>query len=149
MIYQIVLGFIYSSALEWWFHKSPLHKGSGIFRTHVTEHHRLSAKNMTDSDYERVIFGAGESLMIIVGLIIHSPVLFVAPIAYAIFSLYSFLYLVLHRVSHTNSEWAKKWMPWHYIHHTVNAKSNFGIIHPLFDIVMGTYQPLKIKDHAS
>lgn len=143
MIYQIVFGIVYSSLLEWWFHKTPLHKGGGVFRTHVVDHHRLSAREMRDPDYEKVIFGSGETVMILVGLLLHLPFLYFVPWTYCVFFVYLVLYLVLHRASHISASWAKRWMPWHYVHHTVNAQSNFGIVHPLVDMALGTYLPLR------
>ena len=142
MLYQIIFGIFYASILEWWIHKTPLHTWGGVFRSHVVDHHRLSAKDMTDSDYKGVLFGKNEMILVVVAIAIHTPVLFFFPYVFGTFAVYSCLYLILHRLSHISADFAKRWMPWHYVHHCANAKKNFGIIHPLVDIVAGTYKSL-------
>jgi hypothetical protein len=140
--HQVIFGIFYSSILEWWVHKTPLHKWGGAFRTHVVDHHRLSAKDMTDSDYEGVVFGKNETVFLLSVIFAHLPLLFYFKYVFLTFASYCALYLVLHRVCHANATFAKKWMPWHYVHHCVNARKNFGIIHPIVDMIAGTYKSL-------
>jgi sterol desaturase/sphingolipid hydroxylase (fatty acid hydroxylase superfamily) len=137
---EIILGITYSSFLEYYLHKIPLHNWGGVFRDHVLIHHRLSAKNMIDNEYKDVVFGKNEIIVAFIIFLFHLPLVFFYKFFYFSVVFYTVLYLVLHRISHINSIFAKKWMPWHYIHHCVNSKKNFGIVHPIIDILLGTYK---------
>ena len=97
---------------------------------------------MIDNDYFNSLFGGGEVLFAIFIAILHLPLLLCLKYFYITFVCYLILYLIVHRLSHTNIIFAKKYVPWHYIHHCINAKKNFGIIHPFIDIIFGTYKSL-------
>lgn len=142
LMIQILIFFIYMSFLEWSLHRWPLHNINGPFKTHILDHHRLSAKDMIDSDYFSRFAGENELMGGIFLCIIHFPIFFITKIGYLTIICYMFTYFYIHRKSHLDKIWAKKWIPWHYVHHCVNAKKNFGIIHPLFDIIFGTYQKI-------
>lgn len=142
MIFQILLTFIYLSFMEWFIHKYLLHNINGFFRFHILNHHKNCAKDMIDIDYQNTYFGSNEFIGAIVFCLIHLPLFFYYKIFYSILILYFFAYFYVHRKCHLDSEWSKKYLPWHYIHHCVNAKKNFGIIHPFFDIILGTYQKM-------
>ena len=136
----ILLIFIYMSFLEWSLHRWLLHNINGPFKTHILDHHKYAAKNMIDSDYFTKYFGKNEFLGSIIISIIHLPIIYFTFYGYFTVIFYIILYFYFHRKSHINKDWAKKWLPWHYTHHCVNVKKNFGIIHPLFDIIFFTYQ---------
>lgn len=140
MALEIILGFIYSSILEWWLHKVPLHK-SFLFKNHI-EHHKLTGRDMFDPDYFNSLFGSGETIFAIFIAVLHIPLLLWLKYFYITFFCYLISYLIVHRLSHTNIIFAKRYVPWHYIHHCVNAKKNFGIVHPIIDIIFGTYKKL-------
>ena len=48
-------------------------------------------------------------------------------------------YYAVHRQSHLDPAWARKWLPWHYDHHMgANQHANWCVTFPLMDHVMGT-----------
>jgi len=45
----------------------------------------------------------------------------------------------MHRKSHLDVEWGKKWMPWHWDHHMGrDQNANWGVTLPLWDYALGT-----------
>ena len=44
------------------------------------------------------------------------------------------MYYTMHRKSHIDVAWGKKWMPWHYEHHMgKDQHKNWGVRLPVFD----------------
>ena len=48
-------------------------------------------------------------------------------------------YFLIHRKSHLDPSWAKKYAPWHYDHHMgKNQDANWCVTFPLWDHILGT-----------
>ncbi len=147
----IPVGLFVANAAEWIFHKHVLHKigrdKKSIWAFHWHEHHGNSRKNkMRDETYERSPFGLhaqGKELIALAAAGIG--VLPLAPIApfYTGTILYCLgEYYVKHRRSHEDPEWAREHLPWHYDHHMgPNQDSNWGVVRPWMDHIMGTREP--------
>ena len=51
-------------------------------------------------------------------------------------------YYLVHKQSHRDAAWAKRWVPWHYDHHMgPNQHANWGVTWPLWDHILGTREP--------
>ena len=137
-----------ANATEWVVHKHILHKlgrnKKSIWAFHWHEHHGNSRRNeMHDETYERFPIGLhaqGKELLALAAA--GMATLPLAPIApfYTATILYCIgEYYVKHRRSHEDPEWAKKHLPWHYDHHMgPNQESNWGVVRPWMDHIMGT-----------
>jgi len=139
MMAQIILAWVYGHTFEYVTHKYFLHnhkKFKFAFKNHFGKHHKVARKNeMYDEAYENLLSSKFEILGLIIAAILHLPVLVFFPYAYIVllFSLIS--YYVLHRKSHTNVAWGKRWMPWHYEHHMgKDQHKNWGVRLPIVDI---------------
>jgi hypothetical protein len=142
------LGLVVSNAAEWAIHKYVLHgmgKKKGTFWSfHFHEHH----KNVRKSDghdhmYEHAFWESPsqskEVLSLVATALISTPLLPISPGFVAASWLHSGAYYALHKKSHLDPEWAKKWVPWHYDHHMgPDQDKNWCVTHPLFDYLMGT-----------
>ncbi len=140
MIAQIILAWIYGHTFEYVAHKYFLHnhkKFKFAFKNHFSKHHKVARKNeMYDEAYENLLSSKFEILGLLTAAILHLPILVLFPYAYItlLFSLIS--YYVLHRKSHTDVVWGKRWMPWHYEHHMgKDQHRNWGVRLPIIDIV--------------
>ena len=139
---QVFLGWIYGHIFEWFAHKYILHNNK-TFKHHFGVHHKISRKNgMHDKNYERWIQRENlfEPISLSLILLLHAPLFFYYKYFYAalVFSVSS--YYFLHRKSHVDVEWGKKWLPWHYEHHMgKNQHVNWGVRLPIIDIIFGTY----------
>ena len=146
MIVQIILGIFAASFLEWTVHKHILHelgkKKVSIFSFHWGVHHATARKNnFVDSKISsREFFG-------ILGLcVLGLPISFLLPFTYYVMLLHAGLYLVLHNIAHKYPAFAKKYMPWHYDHHMgKNQNTNWCVVHPLADFIMGTRKKNEYK----
>ncbi len=141
MIAQIVLAWIYGHTFEYVVHKYFLHNHKAFkfaFKNHFGNHHRTARKcNMYDEAYENLLSSKFEVISLFIAAVLHLPVLFFFPWAYLtlVFSLAS--YYLLHRKSHTDVEWGKKWLPWHYEHHMgKDQHKNWGVRLPIIDIAV-------------
>lgn len=101
---------------------------------------------MRDETYERFPIGLhaqGKELAALVAAGI--AVLPLAPIApfYTGTMLYCLgEYYVKHCRSHEDPQWARENLPWHYDHHMgPNQDSNWGVVRPWMDHIMGTREP--------
>lgn len=149
-------GLLYANAAEWLLHRFLLH-GVGKQRTsfwhfHWGEHHRNSRRDgFYDADYERSRFGwhaqGKEHYGLLVLLLLHLPLLWVAPWLFAGLTYGTVNYLVKHRRSHLDPDWARRHLPWHYDHHMgKNQDANWCVTRPLFDWIMGTREPYAFTD---
>ena len=65
--------------------------------------------------------------------------LLVSKIFYIVLVISVVEYYYKHRRSHTNPEWAKRNVPWHYDHHMgKNQHLNWGVRSSIFDNLFGT-----------
>ena len=149
IIIEITLAFIYSLFLEWAIHKYILHnigrRRKSILSFHFFEHHGASRRsNFEDPAYKNISLamkgGSGKELLsLVLLLLMHIPIIFFYPFAFATLGLCIVHYFVIHIASHKSSEWARKWLPWHYDHHMArNQDFNWGVRFDWIDRLMGT-----------
>lgn len=147
----VALGIVVANAGEWLIHKHVLH-GLGADRQsywafHWHDHHRHARRNsFRDEAYERSVFEPGGKSREALGLLSMaaavSPLFPVAPWFVGTLWASGAAYYAVHRQSHLNPAWAKKWVPWHYDHHMgANQHANWCVTFPLMDYVMGTRIP--------
>ncbi len=140
---QILAAWIYSHFFEYIAHKHFLHnhkKFKFAFKNHFATHHRNSKINeMYDEAYENVFSSKFEVISLGIISVLHLPIFFFFPYAYMTLVYSLFMYYILHKKSHTDVEWGKKWLPWHYDHHMgKNQHLNWGVRLPLLDYIFGT-----------
>lgn len=143
IVLQIAIAWLYSHFLEYCAHRFLLHnhKNFGkLFRNHFGTHHYISRKNdMYDVGYAPVLSSKFEMLSLAGALAFHLPLLWFFPYAYLTMVYCCFSYYFLHRKAHTDVEWGRKWLPWHYEHHMgKNQHLNWGVRLPIIDILFGT-----------
>jgi hypothetical protein len=145
----IPVGFVVANAVEWIFHKYILHglgkKKNSVWSQHWHVHHRTARKNnMVDEDYKRPIIDMLDSYefkAVFGGGLIVLPLVTKFPWFVTTVWICGAAYYIIHRQSHLDSSWAKKWVPWHHQHHCgKNQDKNWNITVPLMDYVMGTRQ---------
>jgi hypothetical protein len=137
---QFFIGWVYGHVFEYIAHRYLLHdrkKFKKIFRHHFGQHHNVSRKNnMYDENYLKILNKNNlfEPASLFLLLLLHIPTAFIAPGFFCaiVWSLAS--YFFLHRKSHIDVEWGKKWLPWHYEHHMgKNQHANWGVRLPIID----------------
>ncbi len=139
---QIFGGWIYGHAAEYLIHKYVLHNHrwfKGPFKRHFGTNHRISRQNdMYDEIY--LNFFRKDSVFEVLGLSLllfsHLPLLFIIPYFWMTLLYSACAYYYIHRRSHVDVEWGKKWLPWHYAHHMEKDQhQNWGVRLPIFDKV--------------
>ena len=147
-----ILGAVcYANALEWVAHRYLLH-GLGKSKTspfayHWHYHHRESRTHgYYDRGYERSLYDPAahrpEALGMVGLAVLHLPLLPVAPLAYTVLATHAALYVAVHKRSHLDPVWARRWLPWHYDHHMApDQDANWCVTFPLFDHILGTRVP--------
>jgi len=137
---QILLGWIYGHAAEYIIHKYVLHnhkRFKGPFKRHFGTHHKIARKNnMYDENYLKL--SKNNSIFEISGLSLlllsHAPLLFIIPYFWLTLLYSAFVYYYVHRRSHIDVAWGKKWLPWHYAHHMEKDQhQHWGVRLPIFD----------------
>jgi len=94
---------------------------------------------MYDKGYESVLSSRFEIYSLLGASLIHFPVALFFPFAYLTLLLCLINYYILHRKSHTDVKWGKKWMPWHYAHHMgKDQHKNWGVRLPVVDMILKT-----------
>jgi sterol desaturase/sphingolipid hydroxylase (fatty acid hydroxylase superfamily) len=146
-----VAGLLVANAGEWVMHKYVLHglgrDRSSYWSFHWHDHHQSCRRHrFHDEAYHRSVFEPGgkakEALGLLTAAAAVSPLAPVAPAFVAGLWASSAAYYLVHRQSHLDPEWARKWVPWHYDHHMgANQDANWCVTFPLFDYVMGTRIP--------
>jgi len=141
----------YANGFEWWTHKYVLHglgrNPKSFWKFHWGDHHKNARRNQfLDSDYKESILKwnaqGKEVLALIMGGILHLPILLLAPLCYATLVYAGMRYYFTHRKSHLDPEWAKRRLPWHYDHHMgPNQNMNWCVTRPWFDHIMRTRVP--------
>jgi len=137
-VIEFFLGTIYASFLEWWIHKELFHtkgrKKGSMFAFHLRDHHVVAKKdNFKDIRMSPIETGGLFALSLL-----HLPILFLSPIFYVSICLYAIAFVILHNYSHRNPEWAKKYQSWHHDHHMKNPNTNWNVVLPIADWIMGT-----------
>jgi len=147
--FVVLLAILYANFVEWFAHKYILH-GLGQDKNsplsfHWHRHHKTSRfYNMLDIDYEKPFWHKNrfqEPLILTILVILHSWLLFIFPVAFAVMVCYSIAYYFIHKMCHTDIEFAKKYFPWHRRHHMKGNQSfNWCVVFPLMDILLETYR---------
>ena len=149
VFFQIICAYIYSHFLEYYLHKNVLHnkKFKQRFKFHFGNHHRVArTHDMIDIRYNNLesLYRGGEIRSLLTLLVLHLPVYFYFPYAYFTLIFASLEYYVLHRLSHTRKEWARKYLSWHYDHHMGKSQNmNWGVRLPLIDKILGSREYFK------
>jgi hypothetical protein len=138
-----MLGWLYGHIFEYTTHKHVLHNRKRFkksFTNHFKTHHNMSRKNnMYDENYNKLISSKFELFSLSFILLLHAPIFIILPYFYFMIMWSTFVYYFLHRLSHLNTTWGKKWLPWHYEHHMgKNQHINWGIRLPMIDKLLGT-----------
>ena len=140
---QILLGWIYGHAAEYIIHKYVLHNYKlfkGPFKRHFGTHHKIARKNnMYDENYLKLSKNNSvfEILGLTVLLLLHIPLLFIIPYFWMTLVYSALAYYYIHRKSHINVDWGKKWLPWHYAHHMEKDQhKNWGVRLPILDKII-------------
>ena len=139
--------YIYAALCEWVLHKHVLHglgkKKNSWFSFHWHDHHKNCRKYAgMDLHYARkpkhkTIWKEIISLLALT--VIHSPLIFVAPVFYVLLLLFMIRYFYIHKKSHLNTKWAKQNVPWHWDHHMgKNQDANWGVTTDMWDLIMKT-----------
>ena len=147
-IVQIVLAFLYANLFEWLWHKYVFHglgkKKDSRFSSHWRKHHRDVRKSGGfDEDY-RTFTGIKDNPMpevfeLSLAALLHSPLFFIFPFFAGTLWVHAAAYFLIHRKSHLDLGWAKKWVPWHYDHHMgKNQDANWCVTLPVWDHILGT-----------
>ncbi len=150
-IIQAILGILalfYANFIEWAFHRYVLHglgkRRGSLWSFHWAEHHRNARRHdFLDPDYRSSLLKwnaqSKELVALLIGGIVHLPLLFLAPLAYGALLYAGMNYYYVHRKSHLDPEWAKANLPWHYAHHMErNQDANWCVTRPWFDRLLGT-----------
>ena len=143
IFFQLAIGWLYGHIFEYIAHKHVLHnkkKFKKVFRNHFKTHHNASRKNdMYDKNYNRLVSSKFEIVSLLSIAILHLPVAFILPYLYGMIIWSVMSYYFLHRLSHLNVTWGKKWLPWHYEHHMGKDQHiNWGVRLPIIDKVLKT-----------
>jgi len=146
--FGFALGYIYGHIAEWLIHKYVLHnlgkKSSSLFSFHYREHHRNARMNeFRDSVYSSWIpkkDAAGKEIIYLIIIIaMHIPVVMISYGAFAALVVSSVEYYYKHRRAHTDVEWAKEKLAWHYDHHMGKIQdANWGVRSDFLDRLLGT-----------
>jgi len=147
----VPLAVAYAHIAEWLIHKYILHglgknkKSSWAFHWH--NHHKECRKNDNfDKGYRDGWSGPQlrEKLSLIALVLIHLPLITVAPLFVTTLAICAKRYYLIHKHAHLNPSWCKTHLPWHYDHHMgKNQDANWGVTVEWVDKLMGT----RIKYH--
>jgi sterol desaturase/sphingolipid hydroxylase (fatty acid hydroxylase superfamily) len=139
------------NAAEWLIHKHVLHglgrSKKSVWAFHWHEHHgNARREEMRDETYERTPFALHAQGKELIALSAGAlAVLSIAPVVPFYSGTMLFCigeYYYKHRKSHEDPEWAREHLPWHYDHHMgPNQNSNWGVVRPWMDNLMGTREP--------
>jgi len=144
---QFCFALFVANAGEWAMHRYLLH-GLGkhpdsIWAYHLYEHHLISRKlNMLDPGYQewpKFWNSQAKELCVLVGILLLNVPFFWWFNGYAWGMYFAVIsYYLVHRKAHNDISWAKKYLPWHYRHHTSNSNTDWCVSYPLFDYLMDT-----------
>ena len=94
---------------------------------------------MYDEGYESLISSKFETASLVIVGIVHLPLFYFVPYFTAMTYVNLITYYVVHKKSHIDVEWGKKWLPWHYAHHMgKDQNKNWGVRTPIIDKIVGT-----------
>ena len=135
---MFLIGFVYACMMEWAVHKFLFHdlgkKKNSIFAFHLRQHHLNCLKN---NNLDRN-FSSREIPGILFLLLAHCPLYFFIPTFFYSLCCYGALFVIIHNLCHINSNFGKKWFPWHWDHHMKHQNHNFNVVLPMADYLLGT-----------
>lgn len=147
----IPIGLLYANGAEWLIHKYILHglggKKKSFWSFHWHEHHRASRINdMLDEAYTTWKAKLDPRNKELIGVVVlagsHLPLFPVMPFFTGTVVYSAVNYYQSHKRAHTDIEWGKKNLPWHYDHHMgPDQHSNWCVTKPFWDNVLGTRKP--------
>lgn len=145
---QIILGFFASNFGEWAIHKYVLHglgkNPKSFWSFHWHDHHNQARRNdMIDPQYQNSLTkwspATKEIIALFIGALMLLPLLPFVPFFVGTVWYFMLRYYFVHRVAHTQPDYAKKFLPWHYDHHMgKDQNANWCIQFPMFDYILGT-----------
>jgi len=144
---DFLIGIFLGIFIEWNAHKYLLHNvPNRLFsKSHFSVHHKKCRKNNNfDDDYLNfpptdLENGLAEIVLLISAVVATTPIMLFSFYLWLGLVFHAVVYYLLHRKSHIDVEWGKKWLPWHYDHHMgKNQNANWGVTTPIFDWVFGT-----------
>ena len=144
IILQLTFAFAYANLVEWVWHRYIQHglgkNKKSIFSSHWCEHHKNVRKSSGfDLDYLEKSGTTEEVAQLTIGALLHIPLFFYFPIVAGAIWIHTLAYFLIHRKSHLDVEWAKRWVPWHYDHHMgKNQDANWCVTFPLWDHILRT-----------
>lgn len=104
---------------------------------------------MYDSSYSNIFSSRFEVYSLIIASVLHFPLVFVFPWAYLTLIISLFSYYFVHKKSHIDVEWGKKWIPWHYAHHMgKDQHKNWGVRLPIIDMILNTSDFKEVKSSS-
>jgi len=149
VVLQILVAWIYSHFLEYVLHRYFLHNVNRkkLFKPHFGDHHKAAKKGgMIDKKYvgKFDLLKDPEIKGLLLLAILHFPIYFYYPVAYATLILNAGCYYIVHRLSHRDIHWARNNLSWHYDHHMApDQHSNWGVRLPFIDYLFGTRKKYK------
>jgi sterol desaturase/sphingolipid hydroxylase (fatty acid hydroxylase superfamily) len=145
--FWVAMAFVYGGLSEWALHKYVLHglgkRKSSIFSFHWHSHHKICRRNKNRDDnylsWPPAPPVRKEILALFLLVWAHIIFLFIQPYFFGGLMVYTVRYFYMHRKAHTNIEWCKKNIPWHYDHHMgKNQDANYGVTVEWPDKLFGT-----------
>jgi sterol desaturase/sphingolipid hydroxylase (fatty acid hydroxylase superfamily) len=145
---QFMGGWLYGHFIEYAIHRWALHgpgkKKDSLLSFHFHEHHREARRTlMGDSFYHKLGWNGPtkELVGIFLLLMLHLPLVFIAPYFFAALVFSSISYYGYHLKAHLDPEWARVRLSWHYDHHMgPNQNMNYGVRSDMIDHLLGSRQ---------
>jgi len=145
-ICTIPLAILYSQVSEWFIHKYVLHglgkKRDSYWSFHWHAHHKKCRKNnFYDGDYMTDWTGPPrrEKIGLFLLLLLHSPLIYYAPLFFITLVICAIRYYRIHKYSHLNPLWGKIFLKWHYDHHMgKDQDANWGVTTDWVDRLLDT-----------
>lgn len=139
-------GMFLGNVYEYFLHRHILHglgkRKKSYFSSHWHKHHRIARRNnFYDFSYKNIfsINSNAKKELINIGIlaVLNFPLYFLSPAIYFGLIFHAGLYFVIHRYSHLNPVWAKKYLPWHWEHHLgKDQDKNWCVTFPLTDQII-------------
>ena len=142
----IILAILYSNIVEWLMHRHILHglgkRKNNFWSFHWHRHHKKARKNnFYDEDYLDGWTGAPlkEKLGLFLLVLLHSPLIFTAPLFFTTLVFCAIRYYKLHKYAHLHPSWGKLYLRCHYDHHMgKNQDANWGVTAEWVDKLLKT-----------